>query len=543
MDPTTYLPEEIQEKIVKEHSPSFGHLVSFFGVCRSWKSMAKDHLFNISPGILVSKTSCPREQCFHDVCSCFDCRTGKPLRCQRRINSTNSRVRVPHHQFRPISALFDSNISSRRVMWCRKTKQIRLPVKGESFANVDLEKCHCVASKDGWLVLVETRDSVPLRIYLLNPITGASIPVFRLKHDKYRSHIMVRHVILTSSPEKHDCHLIVLSDHRDSTPGVAWCKVNGGSWNYTWTYSRFFDRILCACYFGRKLYVVDSIVDRYSAMDGRISVHVLDNLINVTEDDEAGPPPPPPPPSPRPRSRRARRARRPRPSHPTARTLKLPCFGVARQNWTTRYYAMELNCQLIIVICHRCCNGDDVEFQVYKLVYTTYEKGVSYCWKEVSSLDGHAAFLGTHQCFCVPVKDDGMNIKRDHIYYLNNGCGQCALEYAHRNVDYGPGLDCGVFSLEDRKIVEHSHLAADNYQDYTWFLPMPWDIHKQSNDEKNKNKNKKKPRKPKENHETNDGLNKCSSSKMTDRNRLLLERASDLPTPCHNSFESLLLGD
>ncbi|CAN0879978.1 hypothetical protein LINGRAHAP2_LOCUS13395 [Linum grandiflorum] len=508
-----YLPEEIQEKIVKEHFPSFRQLVALSGVCKSWRSIAKDHLVNSFPGILVSETSCPREKCFHNDCRCVDCcRTAKLRRCQLRINSTNSRVPVPHHQFRPISTLFNSNNSSCRDMWGGTTRQIRLRESSVptsmSFVTVDLDKCHCVASKDGWLVLTHSRDFSALGIHLLNPVTGASIPLPRLEPDGYRSRAMYRHVILSSSPEKHDCHLIVLSDI-PGTPQVALCKVNGGYWKYTHEhYSRFFDIIECACYFGGKLYVVDrSIADRFSAVDGRKSVHVFDNLINVTEEDSTSPPP------------------------PTVRCVKLPYLGAAGPNWTACYYAMELNCQLIIVICH-CSKGDVVYFQVYKLVSTKNGKYASNCWKEVRSLDGHAAFLGTHQCFCVPVKDDGTNIKRDHIYYLNNGCGQCALEYAHRNVDYGHGLDCGVFSLEDRKIVEHSRLATNNYQDYIWFLPMPWNIHKHLNKKNKKNKNKQKPRKSKEHHEIDVyEFKKCSLSKVADRNGLLLPFASDPTTP------------
>ncbi|CAN0923915.1 hypothetical protein LINGRAHAP2_LOCUS33831 [Linum grandiflorum] len=407
-----YLPEEIQEKIVKEHSVSFDQLVSFSGVCTSWNSAAHE-LYNRRcsfPGILVSKTS-----------DCDDCRTGKRHRCNHRTNSGGS-----YHQFRPISTLFNSPVTPpprilRSPQDCPTRRMILLPDIEGTEVNIDLIRCKCMASKDGWLVLVQERSHpLPVRIFLLNPITGASIALpFPLK---FRS---LSHVVLSSSPGNHDCHVIIFRnpDYRgdDDIPQVAWCKVSGGGWKFTRRNSRFFNHVRSASYIGGKLYVVD--IERY--------VHVFDKLINVTGD--------PPPPA-------------------VLRSLKLPgtrptpYYDHDRSRYC--YYSMELNCQLIIV--RRCFRECETRFQVYMLDGQDTRN-----WTEVTSLDGHAVFLGTRQSFCVPVLQSNGMIKADHVYYMSNKV-----------------RECWVYSLKEQKEVERSDLPDDDYQDYTWLLPMPWDIHK-----------------------------------------------------------------
>ncbi|CAN0880009.1 hypothetical protein LINGRAHAP2_LOCUS13411 [Linum grandiflorum] len=380
-----YLPKEIEEKIAKDHLVTFTQLAAFSAVCTSWRSIAHDlHCHCSIPGILVSKTSCPRKNCCERDPGCIDCLSGVPHRlCRIHCN--------PHHQFRPISAIFTSTGSRFPTpsKACGTRRRMHLRNRGEGGRGdgqspaVDLEKCHCIASKDGWLVLVQPRgDCYPVRIYLLNPVTGASILLPSLKYDGYRPRAKLSHVILSSSPEKHDCHLVGLFGSNDyyDTPQVAWCKVNGGRWEYTRNDSEFFNVVECSCYIAGRFYVVDR----------EKSVHVFDNLFNGV-------------------------------GRPTVRSFALPDLGDEGRTWTS-YYAMELNGQLIVVV--RYYQGDVVMFRVYKLEHDNTN------WIEVRSLDGHAMFLGTHQSFCVRVQDDG-TIIGDRIYFLNNSCGQCVLEGAH----------------------------------------------------------------------------------------------------------------
>ncbi|CAN0880097.1 hypothetical protein LINGRAHAP2_LOCUS13462 [Linum grandiflorum] len=484
-----YFPEEVEEKIVKEHLVNLPQLVSFSGVCRSWRSTA--HRRNICCsflGILVSKTSCPEVYCKKHDCNCVYCRIGQQnLCCHRTISS------APQYQFRPISTFFNSVTPplprSSHVFRTRRW------MHEEEEEEIDLEKCHVMASNDGWLVLVHhpDRDSFMVRIFLLNPITGASIRIPPLSYcGDFKSYVM-----LSSSPDKHqDCHLFVVSSW--TTPQLAWCNVSGGGWKYCRKDSKLFDVIVwSACYIGGTLYVVD-----------KQSVHVFDNLINVTEEDEVDLHPP--------------------------RSFPLPVLAnIPSSSWKC-YHATELNCQLIIVV--RCPYVKSLNFKVYKLVSTTNGQDASNCWTEVRSLDGHAVFLGTHQCFCLPVAGNNGMIRGDHIYYLKSSCGQCEIKCVHYfykdHFEFwsSNSRDCVVFNLQDRKLVEHFRLPRNNYyEDYTWFLPMPWDIHKHLNKKKKKC------------DEIDDnGFKLCCSSKVTGHNRSPQQLAS---TPCHKSFGALSLDD
>ncbi|CAN0880019.1 hypothetical protein LINGRAHAP2_LOCUS13418 [Linum grandiflorum] len=466
---SAHLPEEIIEKIVKEHSVSltFRELVAFSGVCRSWRSIAKDLLFTSSfPGILVSNTTAPREALVkHDPCR-------------------------PHHQFRPVSTLFNSLLTPTppRVLLslqdCSTRRMMHLRNIEEHQEEFDLEKCHCVASKDGWLVLVrlksdEDQPSVfPVRIFLLNPITGASIPLPPLlQHTSWTP--VYDLTVLTCSPEKRDdCHLIVLSNSSD-TRQLAWCKVNGGCWKFSSNKPELFNDLSYACYIGGKLYAVE-----WNMSAG--SVLVFDNLINGTEDDDDEVVVVPPP-----------------------TVVSIP-FSTIRDSMC----AMELNSQLILVLVPEyLADHDAVKFEVYKLERDNIN--LSNHWKQLKSLDGHAMFLRIHQSFCFPVKYDRM-IKAEHIYYLNNSCGQCSME---TNFDDSPlSLEFGIFNFENQQLVQHSRLGSHHIQDYVWFLPMPWDIHKSFD----KKKMKQQLRKLEERHETDDnGFKQCSSSKVTDHTRRL----------------------
>ncbi|CAN0892707.1 hypothetical protein LINGRAHAP2_LOCUS17713 [Linum grandiflorum] len=504
------LPEEIEEKIVKEHLTTFTQLVSFSGVSRSLRSIAKEINISCFPGILVSKTSCPDDRCKEDHCNLHECRnTGRCRRCN-----------TPHHQFRPISTIFNSTITASGVtpppprpplMWspqdCASTRKMML--RGPYGSVVDLEKCHCVASKDGWLVLAQQYYS-RIRIYLLNPITGASIHLPPLECEGYESgnHIIIfKVVVLSSSPDDHDCRVIVLFNTLHENPRIACCKVRGGCWKFITRGNNFmfYISVESACYIGGKLYVVD---------DDEKCVNVIDNLINVMDDDEV--------------------------VEPIARLFPLSSVVPPPDDDEIEFHPMELNGQLILVVRPHHVQA----FRVYKLLEEEDPCSNS-CWEEIRSLDGHATFLGTHQSFCVPVnKNNETMIRVDHVYYLGNNCGQCELRYCHsclykhRRREFGDRGFCGVFNLVDGKLVEHSRLPKNSYQDYTWFLPMPWDIHKHL-----KNfKKEKMPPKPKEiDHK---GFERLYVPKKTYRGFWYRKQVTDNRIiPCHNSFKGLALDD
>ncbi|CAN0916794.1 hypothetical protein LINGRAHAP2_LOCUS29902 [Linum grandiflorum] len=313
-----------------------------------------------------------------------------------------------------------------------------LPAPHKPWEDPDLERCHCIASKDGWLILLTEdqppcRDAVRVRIFVFNPITGASILLpplpTKLLRQQYGPSANIAHAVLSSSPEKHkDCHVILFVSPLFCSSTISWCKVSGGSWN-EWI-DCIPGKIKSACYIGAKLYVLS-----------RDYVNVIVNVIENLLDDEVVA------------------------TLPPHRVTLIPFpydVELVNDNWPALFHATELNRQLIVV--HEYENL----VTVYKLVAT------SNCWKEVRSLDGHALFLGTHQCFCVPVKSNSNGIiKADHIYYLNNSCNHCDF---HRSQSPGWGA-CGIFSLEDRKLVARSRLPADvpdTYEDYTWLVPMPW---------------------------------------------------------------------
>ncbi|CAN0916799.1 hypothetical protein LINGRAHAP2_LOCUS29906 [Linum grandiflorum] len=449
------LPKEIEQKIVEEHLFSFDQLVSFSGVCKSWRSFAKDHYYNnllrSFPGILVTKTLCPnapfcQEHFYHE---------------ENRDYFTNF---TSDHQFLTISTIFNSVTPppQQQLVWSSQTAgMMMLPAPHKSWEAADLERCHCIASKDGWLVLLEDhqpeedrppcRDTVRVRIFVFNPITGASILLpplpTKLPPQRYGPSDNIAHAILSSSPEKHkDCHVILFVSPPFCSSTISWCKVSGGSWN-EWI-DCIPGKIKSACYIGAKLYVLS-----------RDYVNVIVNVIENLLDDEVV---------------------ATRPPHMVT-LIPFPRDAVPHNyTWPTLFHVTELNRQLIVV--HKYENL----VTVYKLVAT------SNCWKEVRSLDGHALFLGAHQCFCVPVKNNNNGIiKADHIYYLNNSCGHCEWRHTpwnfHRShvPEWGA---CGIFSLEDQQLVARSHLppgmanmadVANNYEDYTWLVPMPWDIHKQ----------------------------------------------------------------
>ncbi|CAN0864672.1 hypothetical protein LINGRAHAP2_LOCUS9014 [Linum grandiflorum] len=458
------LPEEIVHKIATKHLQTFSQLVAFSGVCTSWRSTALADLHNRSrrrhvpflPGLLTSRTSCIGEYY-----------VGPYMREKRSPDS-------PHYQFQPISTLFHSatavNPPPRRWSPPDFPAGRRMSVAKKS--SVDLEKCHCIASRDGWLVLAHYKEKSPLKIYVVNPVTEASIPLHPLLpyQFKFRNLCSGQYTVLSSSPEDDDCHIILVTWSLDSTtPSVAWCKVRGRGrhWEFfsikTERDSDSAHVVECATYFGDKLYVLDR--ENY--------VHVFSNLINSTDQDGTSTTPSVT-------------------SYPFSSAMLTPYLrtDVLYPYSSTFYHSFELEGQLIVVLRHcNACNYD-VVVQVYKLTS-------DYSWEEVKSLDGYAVFLGTHQSLCVAINNnnDDTMVKGDHIYYIDFSCGHCDFDLDHWDGEYWyqHGRDCGVYSLRDRKLVEQYRssqsfepLEVDQekktvelssrklFSNYIWFSPMPW---------------------------------------------------------------------
>ncbi|CAN1184333.1 hypothetical protein LINPERHAP2_LOCUS36913 [Linum perenne] len=455
------LPEEIVEKIATEHLDTFSQVVAFSGVCTSWRSAALDlynrrHHVPSLPGILVSEASRKRPHC--DI----------HHRHKYTDPAPNSRRR-PHHQFLPISTIFDGvdSVVNPPSRWSppdfltRRRMNLRLQTLEEeaeeelglestpnSAIAVDLQKCHCIASRDGWLVLSDYpwHPRPTMKIFIVNPVTRASIVLPPLLYDQFK-YLDRGYTVLSSSPDDDDCYIIIITIYC-GTPQVAWCKVNGGLWKFTPKDFRIGLLPECHAYFGDKLYLVDS--DNY--------LHIISNLINSTE---AAPP-----------------------------TVKSFLFSSAMEcpyntdeeceQWSF-HHVLELKGEPVVIL--RYCYKDSVTVKVYKLVLLVPASSLScsdYCWEEVKSLDGYAVFLGTHQSMCVALKNiDNKMVKGNHIYYLNFSCSHCDFFDEHYDTEpwWYYSRDCGVYSLEHRKLVERSR-GRDRYRDYVWFSPMPWDIRK-----------------------------------------------------------------
>ncbi|CAN1297441.1 hypothetical protein LINPERPRIM_LOCUS23453 [Linum perenne] len=447
MEDYSQLPEEIVEKITTEHLDTLSQLIAFSGVCTCWRSAALDsynrrrqHQVPFLPGILISKTSSDYHYNNYEEDSSSNCRP------------------QPHHQFRPISTLFngvDSLVTPPR-RWSPPNFQTRRRMHllgledstdhpNSTVAAVDLEKWHCLASRDGWLVLShpsihDYMDTSLQKICLLNPVTGAYISLPPLLHDQFK--FGYGYTVLSSSPDyDDDCHVIILTGWHN-TPQVAWCKVRGGCWKFASKDFELFEVVECATYFGGKLYVADRA--NY--------VHVFSNLLT----EETHPPP----------SFTVR-------SFLFSSAMLSPYRRINYGDDWTFYDLFELNGELIVILRH--CDCGSITVQVYKLALV--QASSDHSWEEVKSLDGYAVFLGTHQSLCVALQNDEI-VKRNHIYYLNYSCGHCDFHNEHWDQHYWVlySRDCGIYSLEHRKVVEHSR--RNMFHDYVWFSPMPWDIRK-----------------------------------------------------------------
>ncbi|CAL1407848.1 unnamed protein product [Linum trigynum] len=165
----------------------------------------------------------------------------------------------------------------------------------------------------------------------------------------------------------------------------------------------------------------------------------------------------------------------------------------AVEDYGTSYHLANLGGQLLVILSHSRAWYDPsdnslLEFEVYKFVQKGDDNKNDHHWAEVTDLDGHAVFLGSHQSFCLPA-DPLLNngVKGNRIYFVFQDLFFRALT----SNEYGN--DCGVFDLGDHKVERfycHSdvdgggNLISKRKARTFWFLPMPWaSIHKHRNDQ------------------------------------------------------------
>ncbi|CAN1771266.1 hypothetical protein LINPERHAP1_LOCUS11831, partial [Linum perenne] len=537
------LPEEIVEKIVGEHLETYSQLTVFSRVSKHWRSVAIRSQNPLAagqqrrlclPGLLVTNKSWPfhlnptRYRCIppcqflplptmfkHDHSasddppstvvsddSAFDVATitDPPPPPTTIVNDDDSNITDPPPLLLPSSKSNDDDDDSsasgddttskrppppsppwwsppglRETRRARRSMYIRVREGEDEF--VELDKFHCISAKDGWLVLIQPPNSKwrsqdfnrtvkdgrilrrRLNFYLYNPITGDSIPLPPLIRPRQCYWQGIKRVILTSSPDfDQQCHVIVLFH---STPQLAWCKVTrrraneeeeeeGNCWVFTGEKDRLFDYPEDAAYFGGKLYVVDR---RNSCL------HVLDDPITSS-------------------------------NLPAATTPRLLSFSTAmlspssyRKYLRSFCYLTELNGQLLLVLRH--CYKSSVTFNVYR-------PDDDWEWEQVTSLEGHAMFLGYSQSFCIPSYNNGDGIRDSCIYFAFNFSGYYTDEDSWQRY---LNCICGVFSLGDQTLQKFEPLddpvcfysEHGNYH-YVWFLLMPsWNIAKDNEEEEGSN--------------------------------------------------------
>ncbi|CAL1407928.1 unnamed protein product [Linum trigynum] len=353
-----------------------------------------------------------------------------------------------------------------------------------------------LASKDGWILreLPFHGDSRGrhLDLYLLNPFTGASIPLPLLKSESSSFDLKA---IISSSPDgDQDCHVFTLSGLRKKL--LAWCKVGPGGGGGGWTYPPK-NCLVCvrdytpldACYSNGNLYlagedalwVVHDILKPFSAAAGPI----------VKAFPYSG--------------------------HMKSFDAQNGCAPVSG----THPYLCHLDGGGQVRVILPDCKGDYyVGFRVFKLVdegkgldrvldyFPSGNVDRGEYWEEVWSLDGHAVFIGTHQSFAFPTKVDAIasqatsilnpnasGIRGDYIYSaLNRVCG-------HLESFGAPDWD-GAFDLANRKFQRFAHdeLYGDNKtrDAIFWFIPVPWANTKSTASENQQRRRKKGKKKKKQ---------------------------------------------
>ncbi|CAN0902761.1 hypothetical protein LINGRAHAP2_LOCUS22178, partial [Linum grandiflorum] len=503
MDHFKNLPEDIiVDKITTEHLHSFADLIAFSGVCTKFRSSALNRRGGrpCLPGLLFSG---------HEEHGYLNKKTRK------WITNEYSALR---HEFVPLQLATTTDhdhdpysyslpYSLPRPPWSRwepergpeiykKNKRIKI-----DFArmNAELSHFHIVSSKDGWLVLVLPEVKYIRRrcsLQLFNPFTGASVLLPPLVGPPGYKQNKIYKVILSSSPEEDDSHVIILFQ---STPELAWCKVDPtSSSSSSWTFSSKKDSNLFShegatetedvSYFGGKLYLVD-----------KSNLHVIDNLIETS---------------------RGPTTTRSFPFSPAMLSSCDNTTDVTACKWLQSKrcrkafrHLCELNGQVLVTIrrVHYC----RVTFHVYTPMY---KAGGCY-WKKVWSLDGYSMFLGSHQSFCL--HNDKEDDSGNRIFFAFN------FDYYDRdiydeNFHKSDNQHCGVFRLGDQEMESSVYGSEDPERlkyNYFWFLPMPWNIQKHREVLKGK--------------ETNDEEDEQSNSDELDSD-------DHLPDLANNRFAGLL---
>ncbi|CAN0879618.1 hypothetical protein LINGRAHAP2_LOCUS13170 [Linum grandiflorum] len=431
MDYPELLNDDILEKILLHHLPSFFDRIRFSEVCKSWNSLAfRGRRRQRLPGILsrrwgdvagvyqffpISMMRFYRkyyydddydyDEDFHydynedfdfgyDYDYYEDYKCGYVCPC-RDETGTKSVTSDRYAGKRPIDTL------------PRVTLPIVQPPRS-LYRKREIEEKHLLACLDGWLLIADPRPTrrrrclqlhLQLQLHLLNPITRATIALPRRPHlltKLLSSRDDIVKAVLSSSPDNvHvDCHVIVLLK---SSPYLAWCKVLGEGRGWKLLTNEIFEtEPIDVSYYGETLYVVDFE-----------NVYVVRDLV-VTS------------------SRR-------KPSVGTVSLSPLPTKQLLDFELAT-----DLAGQLLIIW--------NLGKLVYKLVASNSNSSGNYKWEKVTSLDGYAVFIGKHQSFSLPVSDDD-----------NNGIIANRI-YSPRGM---LNLECGCFT-------EFSSPSGE-----FWFLPMP----------------------------------------------------------------------
>ncbi|CAL1407892.1 unnamed protein product [Linum trigynum] len=475
------LPKEIVEKIAS-HLDTASQVISFSCVCKSWRSAAI-HLR--CPAVLLvpetaaatplSPAAASRGQ-IHDFVSL-------PTLIPTTSPPPPPSIALP--LFPSPSKMSDAHGQRDRYLRLHQEFITSFPVIGDDseFSPYDAKSdAHSLASKDGWILR-----SLPfhgdyrgrqLDLYLLNPFTGASIPLPPLK----REYADVSKAIFSNSPDHEHSYVFTFSNWRNNL--LAWCKVGPGGGRWTFPPKNCLVRIQYdvpedASYSNGNLYlagenalwVVHDILKPFSAAIGPIVK-----------------------------------------AFPFSSYMKsFDAFNCCAPRSKTHPYLCHLDGGQVRVILPDCKGnyyGDYLGFRVFKLVdegngldrvmnFHSHNVDRGEYWEEVWSLDGHAVFIGAHQSFSFPTSKGGGGgggvvnrnvggIRGDHIYFaLNRVCWDMKT-FGEANWD-------GVFDVANQKF---QRFADERYSDNRtrhpifWFIPVPWG-HSKSGSKHQKRKKRK----------------------------------------------------
>ncbi|CAL1393096.1 unnamed protein product [Linum trigynum] len=487
------LPVDILDKIVNQHLHALSQLLAFSGVSKSWRSVALPHRHRLLqsmqlPGLLISQASAilpespaPSRYCGppHDFLPLITTTTMQPITPSPTVvPSTKStrRKRLPRVMLPHFPSLSDVSHILRES---ERHKKMYIDFDDHPYLGSTVQSKLYVASKDGWILIIHPRRH-GVNLYLFNPITNSSIPLPPLPFPANPKDILK--ALISSSPDSDQdtcccCHVIILFR---SLPQLAWCNVQeaaaaaaatkdddddhdgrrAGGWKFTSRDYRIVNIIyqwrVDMDYFGGKLYVLED-GEHVSVVEGlltcKLSVRVF-------------------------------------PLSPAMSYMSSWRARAREDYYKTSYHLANLRGQLLVILSHRYdwYNPTDpnsvLKFEVYKLVSMKGgDKGgsstsTSYFWAEVTDLDGHAVFLGSHQSFCLPADPLNNGVKGNRIYFVFE-------DYGSNN--YGNG--CGMFDLGNQRVERFCHhdpndkMIVERKARSFWFLPMPWDIQKHRKDQ------------------------------------------------------------